>query len=103
MLVEGCKMYQVIRKLKAVKLKLRTLHEGNFSNIINEANIDMVEMQILQTMLQQAPLDQSLHKQEKATRDRFRKTSLMAETFLMKRSKATWIRLGMTIPSTSYP
>ncbi|XP_070039649.1 uncharacterized protein [Nicotiana tomentosiformis] len=58
MQVEGCKMYQIVKKLKALKQKRRTLHKRNFSNVINEANKYREKMQKLQAMLQKAPLDQ---------------------------------------------
>lgn len=93
MQVEGCKIYQVVKKLKALKQKLKILHKRNFSNVINEANKDREEVHKLQAMLQQTPLDQNLQQQEKDARDKFRESSLMAENFLMQRSKATWIRL----------
>ncbi|XP_009595092.1 uncharacterized protein [Nicotiana tomentosiformis] len=93
MQVEGCKIYQVVKRLKALKQKLRILHKRNFSYVINEANKDREEVYKLQAMLQQTPLDQNLQQQEKYARDKFMESSLMAENFLMQRSKATWIRL----------
>lgn len=78
MQVKRCKIYQVVKKLKVLKRKLRTLHKRHFSNVINEANKDREEIQKLQAMLQKTPLDRALQQKEKDTRDKFREYSLMA-------------------------
>ena len=38
--IEDGMMYQVVRKLKLLKKKLRELHAEEFQNIVNEANVD---------------------------------------------------------------
>lgn len=66
----------------------------NFSDVINIAKKDRDEVQKLQAMLQETPLDHELHQKEKDARDKFRESSIMAENFLMQRKKAAWIRIG---------
>lgn len=92
--IEGCRTFQVVSKLKALKQKLRGLHTTDFRNIMQEVDKDRAELQRVQMMLQQRPMDDDLQMLEKEVCMRFKRSSYLAETMLIQRSKATWIKLG---------
>lgn len=80
--------------MKALKQKLRGLHTTDFRNIMQEVDKDRAELQRVQMMLQQRPMDDDLQMLEKEVCMRFKRSSYLAETMLIQRSKATWIKLG---------
>ncbi|XP_060182632.1 uncharacterized protein LOC132612434 [Lycium barbarum] len=76
--IAGCKMYQIVRKMKLLKGELRKLHSATFSNILNEVKVDRINL--LET--------------EKELGRKFTRSSYLAEIMLIQRSKATWVKLG---------
>ncbi|XP_070026381.1 uncharacterized protein LOC142182202 [Nicotiana tabacum] len=92
--IDGCKMYQVVQKLKQLKGKLKELNKQHFSNIVTEAEEDKVSLMQAQTLLQLDPLNAQFQKDEKIKFQKFKKSSSLAEMFLQQKSKATWINLG---------
>lgn len=63
--ISGCYMFQIVKKLKKQKQKLRTLHKQNFSNIEEAVKINRGKLQCLQAQLQLTPLDINLQQEEK--------------------------------------
>ncbi|XP_060212118.1 uncharacterized protein LOC132639701 [Lycium barbarum] len=92
--IEGCKMYQVISKLKLLKHKLRRLHSNHFSNLLNEVDKDRAHLKEAQEKLQLDPLNDHLQQEERELSRKFKRSSYLAEMMLMQRSKATWLKLG---------
>ncbi|XP_075083268.1 uncharacterized protein LOC142167018 [Nicotiana tabacum] len=82
--IDGCRMYQVVQKLKQLKRKLKELNKQQFSNIVKQAH----------TLLQLDPLNAQLQEDEKIKFQTFKQSSYLAEMFLQQKSKATWIKLG---------
>ncbi|XP_016456628.2 uncharacterized protein LOC107780588 [Nicotiana tabacum] len=72
--IDGCRMYQVVQKLKQLKRKLKELNKQQFCNIVKEADDDKED--------------------EKTKFQKFKKSSLLTEMFLQQKIKTTWIRLG---------
>ncbi|XP_060195483.1 uncharacterized protein LOC132624775 [Lycium barbarum] len=68
-------MFRVVKKLKQLKRRLRSLNRQHFRNIITEADEDRIALAQAQAALHLQPLDRTLQEQE-------------------KRSKATWIKQG---------
>nr|XP_016492092.1 PREDICTED: uncharacterized protein LOC107811643 [Nicotiana tabacum] len=80
--VDGCCMFKVVKKLKMLKQKVRSLNMQYFKNIIDTAEEDKVALA--------QPLDVHLQQVEK---EKFM-SSHLAETYLQQRSKVNWIKLG---------
>lgn len=91
--VVGYKMFQVVRKMKMLKQKLMKLHKQNFNNLV-EDNEDRKNLQKIQEQLQFNPSDKTLQQVERGLGQKFKKSSYLAESFLIQRSKANWIRQG---------
>lgn len=92
--VKGCKMVQIVRKLKELRRKLKALNSTHFSHIVEEANEDMKALEIVQKALHLHPTDLSLQQEEKGKFLKFKQSSYLTVVYLQQRSKAMWIRLG---------
>lgn len=66
MTVSICYMFQLIKKLKALKQMLRILHKRNFSNIEEAVRITKGKLRGLQDQLQLTSLDINLQQEEKS-------------------------------------
>lgn len=53
--IEGCMMFQVVRRLKLLKKKLRKLHSQAFRDIVSEPNEDREALKQAQKLLQTSP------------------------------------------------
>ncbi|XP_009629900.1 uncharacterized protein LOC107767911 [Nicotiana tabacum] len=93
-LLEGYKMYQIVYKLKQLKKSLQELNRQHFRNILTEANEDREALEKIQKELQLKPGEARLQAQEKENYQKFRRSSYLAEIFLLQRSKGKWIKLG---------
>lgn len=92
--MKGCKMYQVVQKLKKLKPALKNLHSQQFRNIVMEAEKDRETLKLVQQRLQIEPLNAHLQKEEKAKYLAFKKLSYLAEVYLQQKSKVNWVKLG---------
>ncbi|XP_060196348.1 uncharacterized protein LOC132625797 [Lycium barbarum] len=63
--IDGYLMYQVVRKMKLLKQKLKVLHKSNFCNLVEKANQDREDLKKVQTQLQQDPQNTASQKEEK--------------------------------------
>ncbi|XP_059306468.1 uncharacterized protein LOC132057896 [Lycium ferocissimum] len=90
--IEGYLMFQVVKKMKLLKQKLKALHKSNFCNLVEKANQDREDLKKVQTQLQQDPQNVALQEEEKEVGGRFRRSMYLVESLLLQRSKATWIR-----------
>ena len=58
-------MYQIVTKLKALKAKLRGLHNAHFNNLMNEVEDGRKKIKNLQEQLQANPLNNVLQEKER--------------------------------------
>ncbi|KAH0696217.1 hypothetical protein KY290_013575 [Solanum tuberosum] len=92
--IDGCLMFQVVRKLKLLKNELKTLNRTIYKNIESEANNDREALIQLQKLLQINPHCIVLQQTETEMYIKFRKSSfLVDQLYLQQRAKATWIKL----------
>ncbi|XP_019266923.1 PREDICTED: uncharacterized protein LOC109244316 [Nicotiana attenuata] len=63
--IDGCRMFQVVRKLKMLKNELKRLKKRHFSNLIEEADADRLALVTAQAELHKNPLDAGLQIEEK--------------------------------------
>lgn len=92
--IEGCMMFQIVKKMKLLKQNLKEVNKNQCSNIIKEETDDREALEQAQIAMQLRPGDQALQLLEKEKYQKFRQSSYLAEIFLQQRSKATWLRLG---------
>ncbi|XP_070051247.1 uncharacterized protein [Nicotiana tomentosiformis] len=92
--IEGCKIFQIVKKLKLLKRKLRELNSQYFSNIKQTAKVDRQALKQVQERLQTDPSNHDLQQEEPEKYQKFRESSYLAEMFLQQKRKAIWIRLG---------
>ncbi|XP_060182858.1 uncharacterized protein LOC132612786 [Lycium barbarum] len=92
--IQGCKMLQVVKRLKLLKRELKKLNSQNFRNLVQEADTDRADLRLAQSQLQLNPQNQDLQKQERDTYAKFKQSSYLAELYLQQQSKVTWLRLG---------
>ncbi|XP_060202744.1 uncharacterized protein LOC132631162 [Lycium barbarum] len=57
--IAGCRMFQVVKKLKLLKRELKDLNKQFFRNVVDDANDDREALYLAQNMLQLDPLNYS--------------------------------------------
>ncbi|XP_050211813.1 uncharacterized protein LOC126661972 [Mercurialis annua] len=87
-------MYQIVRKLQAIKFRLRELNKNNFSDISLRVKKQRDRLDILQRDLQFDPLNQYLISEEKAMTIHMRFLLHCEESFFKQKSKIDWLKLG---------
>ncbi|KAK6777359.1 hypothetical protein RDI58_024076 [Solanum bulbocastanum] len=92
--IHGCKMMQVVKKLKQLKKSLRRLNSQQFGNIVQETNKSREMLKQAQQQLQEQPMNMELQRIEKEIYTQFKHISYLAELYLQKQSKMTWLKLG---------
>ncbi|KAG5604098.1 hypothetical protein H5410_025590 [Solanum commersonii] len=93
-LIDGCRMLQVVRRLKLLKKELKKLNSMHFRNIATESNEDRVSLKEVQAQLHLDSENITLQQLERKHFLKFKQSSYLAELFLQQRSKVRWIRLG---------
>ncbi|XP_070030434.1 uncharacterized protein [Nicotiana sylvestris] len=88
--IEGCKMFQIVKKLKLLKRKLRELNSQYFSNIEQTTKVDRQALKQVQERLQADPSNPDLQEEEHEKYKKFRELSYLAKMFLQQKSKATY-------------
>ncbi|KAH0695977.1 hypothetical protein KY289_013459 [Solanum tuberosum] len=87
-------MFQIVKKLKLMKQKLRKLNSQHFKNIVSEASDDRKSLKVVNGRLQADPSNVQIQMEENIVYQKYRRSSYMAEMYLQQKSKATWIKLG---------
>nr|BAD66709.1 orf177 [Beta vulgaris subsp. vulgaris] len=90
--VHGTSMYRVWRKLSLLKVGLKQLHSSQFAGITSRIEKAREDLEVVQSSLQAAPLNPSLHSQEKT--EQLRKWNSIEESALRQQSRVQWLTLG---------
>lgn len=77
-----------------MKKELMMLNRSYFSNIIEEANADKMDLVAAQAELHKNPVDVEQQLAENRKFKKFKRSSYLTEVYLQQRSKAIWIKLG---------
>ncbi|KAH0738394.1 hypothetical protein KY290_037099 [Solanum tuberosum] len=93
-IINGGKMFQVVKKLKLLKKEFKVLNTQFFRNVVAGANDDINALYLAQNKLQADPMNMIFQQEEMEKFLKLKNTSSMAEMFLQQRSKANWINLG---------
>lgn len=94
MQIQGCKMLQVVRRLKSMKRGLKELNSKSCKSIIAESEHDRENLRQAQELLQYDPQNMAFQELEKERYTKFRQSSYIAEMHLQQASKASWVKLG---------
>lgn len=86
-IIEGCKMYEVVRKLKLLKKKLKTLRNQYGHSVVAEAEEDRKVLKHAQIQLQSNPTSTTHQQLEAQAYANFRHTSYMAKFTYIKEVK----------------
>jgi len=60
--INGCKMFQIVKKLKLLKKELKVLNTQFFRNVVAEANDDRMALYLAQNKLQADPMNMTLQR-----------------------------------------
>lgn len=94
MSIMGCKMFQIVIKMKVLKGALKQLNNQYFTNILNEVDEDRKALKLAHLNLQTHSSSIEAQHTKKEIYMRFRQSSYLTEVYLQQKSKITWLRLG---------
>ncbi|XP_074277269.1 uncharacterized protein LOC141600910 [Silene latifolia] len=86
----GTKMFNVVKKLKALKPVLKNLNKNCFSDIENSTNIAGTVLQQIQKKLVESPRDLDLIQQEYDLANELKDLTLARDSFLSQKAKIQW-------------
>lgn len=75
-------IFQVVQKLKMLKMELRKLNSQHFRNVISEAEEVRIVLLEAQKILQEDPLDFSFQQAETQLAVKYKQISYFVENFL---------------------
>ncbi|XP_074305473.1 uncharacterized protein LOC141640663 [Silene latifolia] len=90
--VKGVKMYQVVTKLRNLKLPLRTLNKNTFSDVERTADMARVILDDLQTQLHLSPYDTHISHAEREAADSYSLLQKAKSSYLQQKAKADWLK-----------
>ncbi|KAK9681829.1 hypothetical protein RND81_10G030500 [Saponaria officinalis] len=92
--VAGTPMFQVVTKMKRLKLVLKDFNKSMFSDVENNASILLMALHSLQSKLREKPDDPDLIQAEKDTSRDYVRISQAKESFLAQKAKVEWLEGG---------
>ncbi|XP_074288801.1 uncharacterized protein LOC141613958 [Silene latifolia] len=92
--IDGVKMFQIVKKLKALKRPLKELNGDRFSNIETSAEVAKLHMFEVQRKLQSDPINLQLQAEAKDAADAYRELDEARRKFLVQKAKAQWMKYG---------
>uniref|UniRef100_A0A803QE60 Reverse transcriptase domain-containing protein n=1 Tax=Cannabis sativa TaxID=3483 RepID=A0A803QE60_CANSA len=92
--IDGSKMYQIVTKLKQLKGAFKELNRQHFANIQNATDEAKKELLETQLKLQSDPLNSDLIATENAVRIKYGQLLKGLNSFLLQKSKVSWIKNG---------
>ncbi|XP_074301287.1 uncharacterized protein LOC141632661 [Silene latifolia] len=90
----GTKMFQVVMKLNSLKQPLKNLNKYLFADIENSTTHAWKVLDAIQTALHMNPTDSVLIYQEREALKTYRDLQTACDSFLLQKSKATWVNQG---------
>ncbi|XP_074290425.1 uncharacterized protein LOC141617144 [Silene latifolia] len=94
MAIQGTPMFQMIRKLKLLKPKLKMLNKENFSDIENITQVTELSLQEFQKKLRTDPLNEGLCASEAACAKELVFLKKARAQYLLQKSKEQWMEEG---------
>uniref|UniRef100_A0A803QBL1 Reverse transcriptase domain-containing protein n=1 Tax=Cannabis sativa TaxID=3483 RepID=A0A803QBL1_CANSA len=90
----GTLMFRIVSKLKGIKTVLRELNKNYYSDICAQECLAKAKLDECQALLQQQPLNENLHQQEKELRANYTNVFKSYMSFLQQKAKLNWARAG---------
>ncbi|XP_009592006.1 uncharacterized protein [Nicotiana tomentosiformis] len=91
--IQGCNMFQVVKKKKLLKVKFKNFSRRYFSDIVERADEDRLALAKIQAELHRNPFDTRIQQAWEVLFQRFKRSSYLTEVYLQQRSKVTWLKL----------
>ncbi|XP_074298734.1 uncharacterized protein LOC141629661 [Silene latifolia] len=92
--VYGCRMFQVVKKLKWLKFPLKQLNKESYGDIENSARVSKVFLEDIQKKLHADPANPLLQMEEKVAACTFKEMDEARSEFLAQKAKAHWFQSG---------
>ncbi|XP_074270962.1 uncharacterized protein LOC141594874 [Silene latifolia] len=92
--ISGTPMFQVVKKLKALKGPLKQLNKANFDDVVNNKARASMNLDFIQQKLRDDPLNPVLLNYEGEALDSFKFLEKPCADFLLQKSKAIWVDKG---------
>ncbi|XP_074278157.1 uncharacterized protein LOC141601754 [Silene latifolia] len=86
--IEWYTMFQIVKKLKALKTPLKALNDSSFANIETAAKVALIYLHETQKLLHAEPTNEVLHANEKLAATAFRELDSARRSFLSQKAKA---------------
>ncbi|XP_074296366.1 uncharacterized protein LOC141626478 [Silene latifolia] len=90
--IKGCKIFQVVKKLKLLKFPLRQLNKEGFGDILNTAKVAQMLLDDIQRQLHQDPTNVGLQYKERAAAQTFKDLVEARNLFLNQKAKIHWMK-----------
>ncbi|KAL9236033.1 hypothetical protein vseg_010746 [Gypsophila vaccaria] len=87
-------VFQVIKKLKLLKLPLKQLNRGQFADIGIMAQKALATLQEKQMLLHRNPSDRDLLQEENEAASQYERLALARNSFLAQKEKSQWLKEG---------
>ncbi|XP_074267057.1 uncharacterized protein LOC141590359 [Silene latifolia] len=91
---QGTKMFKVVMKLKSLKKTLKELNKNLFGDVDNSSAHAWKALDTIQSQLKLSPTDPHLICQKRDATKIYRDLQLAYDSFLLQKSKATWVNQG---------
>ncbi|XP_022855777.1 uncharacterized protein LOC111376995 [Olea europaea var. sylvestris] len=92
--VLGTPMFCLCSKLKKLKLALKNFNKEHFSELPTRVTQTRTDIEHVQCLIQQSPLDSSLHREEARLQKELYELSRAEEGFLRQKARVKWLNLG---------
>ncbi|XP_062076011.1 uncharacterized protein LOC133780155 [Humulus lupulus] len=92
--IQGTAMFQLVSKLKQVKMMLKELNNKDFHDIPSAELRLRLNFQDSQVALQRGPLNKDLIQREKEARDQYVAAKKAYQSFLQQKEKVHWLKEG---------
>ncbi|XP_022855484.1 uncharacterized protein LOC111376735 [Olea europaea var. sylvestris] len=92
--VLGTPMFCLCSKLKKLKLALKNFNKEHFSELPTRFTHARTDIEHVLCLIQQSPLDSSLHREESRLQKELCKLSRAEEGFLRQKAHVKWLNLG---------
>ncbi|XP_074283135.1 uncharacterized protein LOC141607680 [Silene latifolia] len=92
--VYGCRMFQVVKKLKWLKFPLKQLNKESYGDIENSAKVSKVFLEDVQRKLHADPTNSLLQLEEKIAARTFKDLDEARSEFLAQKAKTHWFQSG---------
>ncbi|KAI3472118.1 hypothetical protein Pfo_029606 [Paulownia fortunei] len=91
--IKGVPMFRVCKKFKLIKIALKKLNKHEFSDISKRVNEAKSKLESIQRLIDENPLDNTLHHKERVLLKDFHELSNAEESFMKQKSRIQWLNL----------